>query len=239
MKKISFLILFLASYLYSETLHFDISFVGITVVKAKFIYRDNSLQVFAISTGMAKLLKSLDNKYIAKYNDNSDSLFLPSYFKKDIAQKDFYEKRQFAYKRDITTARMLDFINNKSKEYKIPYDIRDFFSTLYYLRYHQKDTLSFYIDANTVLWKGSAVFIKKEKITMDKKDYLTRKYQITYKKISKENKKENSDMLTNNLVGNSKTLYLWFTEDKNHLPIKAKFKMKPFSVFWTLNSVKN
>ena len=48
--------------------------------------------------------------------------------------------------------------------------------------------------------------------------------------------KERSDMLTNNLVNEERSLVFWFSDDEQRLPLKAKFKMKPFAVVWKLNS---
>ena len=46
-------------------------------------------------------------------------------------------------------------------------------------------------------------------------------------------------MLTNNLVNDEKSLYFWFTADEQHIPVKAKFAMKPFPVIWKLDSYKD
>ena len=48
--------------------------------------------------------------------------------------------------------------------------------------------------------------------------------------------KERSDMLTNNLVNEERSLLFWFSDDEQRLPLKAKFIMKPFAVVWKLNS---
>ncbi len=238
-KYFSVLLLFLFTSLNAEVMNFDIRYLGLTVVKSTFTFENNSLVVTAKSTGVAKLLKNMDNKYIAKY-PIEDSLFLPVYYKKIINQNSYREKRQYFYNRINKRAKRTDFYNkNLNKEYNIPADIRDFFSTLFYLRKNLNDSLDFDIDANTIFWKGKAKFRGIEKVTLADTTVSTKKYEITYEKITKDVKKENSDMLTNNLVGNKKKLYLWFTRDERHIPVKAQFKVKLFSVYWFLTDYKN
>lgn len=59
--------------------------------------------------------------------------------------------------------------------------------------------------------------------------------ELTFVQIS-SGEKENTDMLTNNLVNEEKSLLFWFSDDERHIPLKAKFVMKPFSVLWKLES---
>ena len=234
-----FIIFFLFISLFAEEMYFDISYLGVTVVKAKFNVDDTSIVVTAKSTGLAKMLKSMDNKYVAKYA-KKDTLYLPQYYKKNINQKSYKEKRLTKYNREKNRAKLIDFYYpEKSKSYDIPKEIRDFFSTLFYLRFSLSDYLEFDIDANSIFWRGIAEFVDNEELKLNGKTINTKKYKITYKRISKEVKKENSDMLTNNLVGKGKVLFLWFTDDDLHIPVKAKFKMKPFSVFWYLTDYQN
>ena len=75
--------------------------------------------------------------------------------------------------------------------------------------------------------------IKKESIktVLGKKDALV--IELDFEKISTSNK-ENTDMLTNNLVDEDKNLIFWISDDDKRIPLKAKFTMKPFAVSWEL-----
>jgi len=90
-----------------------------------------------------------------------------------------------------------------------------------------------WLDANRLIWRVDYEIISKERIGsfLGKKETLLVKIDFT--KIS-DQQAERTDMLTNNLVSEENSLYIWFSNDNEKLPLKAKFKMKPFSVIWKM-----
>ena len=239
MKYFLFILLFLPAILFSEEMKFDITYLGINIVTATFkLSSDNdSLSVYAYNNSISRILKKMNNHYTATYPSN-DSLFLPKSYKKDIDQKSYVEYRIVQYERMKKRAFRTDYLKVSKKYYTISTDVRDFFSTLMYLRTNKADEINFNLDVNSALWNGKSVFLKDEIVKMGKRQYACKKYKITYKKET-FGESENTDMLTNNLVGKNKVLYLWFTDDKFRVPIKSKFAMKPFSVYWKLKEYKN
>ena len=237
MKRFLFILLFLPAILFPEEMKFDITYLGINIVTASFKYSNDSLGVYAYNNSISRILKKMNNHYTITYQVD-DSLFLPKSYKKDIDQKKYFENRVVQYDREKNIAFRTDYLSNKKKHYNISTYVRDFFSTLMYLRINKADKINFNLDVNSVLWNGKSVFLKNEIIKIGGKQYACKKYKITYKK-EKSGKNENTDMLTNNLVGKNKVLYLWFTDDKFRIPIKSKFAMKPFAVYWKLKEYKN
>lgn len=215
----------------SEVLKLSIRYIGIKVVDVTMIDdREGSLQVWAKATSLASIASSLDNYYASYYNDN----FLSYQYRKRIDQKDYFEDRIVNYDRSTLIAERTSFIDStKTCSYPIIKESRDFFSALYSLRSIRENQGELWLDAGKSIWKGTFKEIEKQKIRTIFGKINTRKLEISFQKIS-ESKKERSDMLTNNLVDEQKLLYLWFTDDEEAIPVKAKFKMSPFSVTWKL-----
>lgn len=236
MKRFLLILLFLPAMIFPEEMKFDIRYIGINIVSASFKLSNDSLSVYAHNKSISRILKKMNNHYTAIYPPK-DSLFLPKIYKKDIDQKTYFENRTVRYDRVKKIAFRKDYLSNKKKDYRISNDVRDFFSALMFLRINKADSINFTLDVNSVLWHGQSVFLKDEPIKIGKRQYYSKKYKITYKK-EKAGKDENTDMLTNNLVGADKILYLWFTDNKFRIPVKSKFLMKPFSVYWKLKEYK-
>lgn len=235
MKKISFLLLLvLCVYLLSaETLTLTIHYLGLPVVNVSMTDNGRSINVKAKATKIASIAAKMDNTYISDYTDN----YLPLSYRKIIKQKGYWEDRNTHYDRSSFTAIRESFLSDsKNKKYQIKSESRDFFSALYFLRtVCENDSGELWLDANALIWKANYKLLGKEKIStkIGKIDAL--KMELTFVQIS-SGEKENTDMLTNNLVNEEKSLLFWFSDDERHIPLKAKFVMKPFSVLWKLES---
>jgi len=59
--------------------------------------------------------------------------------------------------------------------------------------------------------------------------------EVCFSRIS-QTQKERSDMLTNNLVNEDNVLTLWISTSDQRIPLKARYSMKPFAVFWILET---
>ncbi len=188
------------------------------------------IEVFAESEGIASYLADLDNYYCLHYNGD----FLPYLYIKKINQKGYEEDRTISYNQINGSAyRTSNVSREKEKKYKINYPSRDFFSALFYLRFFEGNECSLFLDVASVPWECFIKKDKNEKIKILGKEAECRKFKISFKKKNNR-KKERTDMLTNNLVKEENDLYFWITDDERRIPVRAEYKMLPFSVYWNL-----
>lgn len=234
--KLSFLLfIFFAHHLYSEQYDLAIKYLGISVVNVKISDSNNKLTVKAKATSIASIAAKMDNLYSIEYIDN----YLPIMYAKKINQKDYFEDRITTYDRINLKANRTSFLDaGKDCEYNIVDPIRDFFSSLLYLRNAIDDEQGeIWLDANKLLWKAKYEVMEKETIKCILGKLRTIKVKIDFINVS-GGEKERSDMLTNNLVNEERSLYFWFSDDERRIPVKAKFVMKPFPVTWKLKNYK-
>ncbi|MCK4311353.1 MAG: DUF3108 domain-containing protein [Candidatus Cloacimonetes bacterium] len=228
-----FLFILIYSFLNSEQIDLSIKYLGIKVVKVRITDINNILEIRAKSTSIASIASKMDNLYLSEYSDN----YLPLRYEKKINQKKYVEDRITLYNRENLTANRTSYIDpDKNCEYSIKSTSRDFFSALFYLR----NTIDLnqgymWIDANKIIWKAEYRILGNEILKTPLGKISTIKVEITCFKIS-PGSKERSDMLTNNLVDEEKSLFFWFTDDEKRIPVKAKFAMKPFPVVWKLEA---
>ena len=232
-RAIVIILLFIPFSLVAETFDLSIKYLGISVVKVSMIDEDSTLAIRAKSTFIASIASNMDNSYRSVYSGN----FLPSTYKKNIDQGDYFEYRTIEYNREkLTAKRISDVSPFYNSEYPIKPESRDFFSALFYLR-KAIDVPSgeLWIDANKLIWRVEYSVVGKEVIStkLGKKQAIKVEMKF-YNHLGGE--RERSDMLTNNLVNEERSLVFWFSDDEQRLPLKAKFKMKPFAVVWKLNS---
>lgn len=232
MRTILLIFFFVTTLSYSEVLHLQIKYIGINAVDVLMKNQNNHITINAKTNGLIKLVTNLDNHYKIKYQQN----YLPEFYLKDINQGNYFENRKTTYTHKDSTAYRISFLDSANViKYKINSKTRDFFSALFYLRnnlFAKEKTL--WIDANSILWKANYTILKKEKLNtiLGKKNTLLVK--LDFIKMEKDKIETRSDMLTNNLVNEKNSLYFWFTQDEKKIPVKAKFTMKPFSVYWIL-----
>jgi len=237
MKRLFFcVVLLITSQLFStENMQLSIRYLGIPVVNVSLKTSSDSLLVHAESTALASLAADMNNSYIINYEDN----FLPKTYKKIIKQKDYQENRVTSYNRKEQIASRISSIDStKNVHYTILPDTRDFFSALTYLRYSHQESGTIILDANMLLWTAKFKLLKNETLKTNLGKIKCSKYIVEFTKLIGD-ERERSDMLTNNLVDEEKELYLWVTNDKNRIPVKAKFHMNPFSVYWHLTEYEN
>jgi len=96
-----------------------------------------------------------------------------------------------------------------------------------------QDKGEIWLDANALIWKAKYEITGKEELNTELGSLEAIKVKFTFKQISK-GEKENSDMLTNNLVNEDRSLLFWFSNDERKIPLKSKFLMKPFAVTWKM-----
>ncbi len=217
----------------AEQLHLTIRYLGLPVVNVVMTDNGSVISVQAKATKIASIAAKMDNSYISEYKDN----YLPISYKKVIDQKDYEENRVTEYDRDILTAKRSSYLDfAEDRNYAIKSESRDFFSSLYYLRTICDQPFGeLWLDANSLIWKATYRMIDREILKTEFGKIEAFKVELTFQQISQA-KKENTDMLTNNLVNEERSLIFWFSNDERRLPLKAKFMMKPFAVTWKLET---
>lgn len=217
------------SSLFAEKMEFSINYLSVSIANVVFYQNEKQINVHANSTKITQFLAdTIDNSYIIKYEKE----FLPISYQKRINQKKFKEESLTEFRHDYAIYH--DLITNQKSNYQSIPNRRDFFSALYYLRkqnLHQNQV--FNLDANKNPWICEVEFLKKEKLKTILGKKNTYKVKLNFKKNG-QFKKGKSDILTNNLVSESNSLYFWFTDDELQIPVKAEYTSSPFSVTWLL-----
>jgi len=225
-------ILVLSSFCFAEHLQMSIRYLGLKVVNVDMIDNDYTLTITAKATGLGSIASNMDNQYQSSYQGE----YLPDKYSKVIYQKKYSENRIINYNRNNLKAERRSRISQDlDLQYPIMADSRDFFSALYYIRRHLDEPSTIYLDANSLIWKADYRVVKKERINtiLGKQEAFV--VEVAFQKIS-QTARERSDMLTNNLVNEDNVLTLWISDSKERLPLKAKYSMKPFAVYWILDA---
>ncbi len=209
---------------------FNIRYLGMKIAEVELTDNigkgEGNIIVKANSVGLGNILFKIDNQYETEYIDD----YLSIIYSKSIQQKNFTQERKNYLKPSEKKVETL--LDGKRSNYSLPgmEDARDFFSALLYLRNTVAgQTQRIQIYANNNIWSAQISYLGEDKIK--KKDTL--KYRIDFQQISR-NKKQRSDVLTNNIVKEDGALYLWFSNDDDRLFLQAEYEASPFSVFWTL-----
>ena len=235
MRKKNLLIIFilvLSSFCLAEHLQMSIRYLGLKVVNVDMIDNDNLLSVTAKTTGLGSIASSMDNQYQSSYQGE----YLPDSYSKVIFQKGYSENRVISYDRSNLIAKRKSKLSKElDLQYPIMHESRDFFSALYYIRRHLAEPSTIYLDANSLIWKADYRVVKKEMINtiLGKQEAFV--VEVVFQKISQTARKR-SDMLTNNLVNEDNVLTLWISDSKERLPLKARYSIKPFAVYWILDA---
>lgn len=231
--------LFVCSMLFSinsnETLHFTIDYLGLTVANVSFIKTDSLLSVKAKSTALTNFFTGyFDNTY----KTTIDSFFLPTIYQKSIEQRKYTERSITIYDFYQNIAFFVDTHNDILQQYSIQDETRDFFSALFFCRtldLEQEYTLK--VDAAGKIWLVNITYLKVENLKTSIGEFHTKKIQVTFSPFD-ETLKMRSDIFTNNFVNSENTLYIWFTDDLNQIPVKTQYSMKRFNVFWNIKEYK-
>jgi hypothetical protein len=223
------LLLALSVVLGAETMRFDLQYLGVSWIKVEMTDDGQTLSICAQSTGLADSWAFTDNSYTLSYRDDH----LPDVYRKAIHQKEYRENSTTCYDRQAGTAR---FENRDSSQlprtYRIDPQVRDFFSALYYLRFNP-GVSEISLDANGLIWKAMVRPMGVEKLATPWGKVDCDRVRITFRKVT-PGEPRNSDMLTNNLVREKNTLDFWITRDERKAPVRAEYRMFPWSVVWKL-----
>ena len=194
-----------------------------------------NISVNASSRSIVTAFYKIDNQYLSVCEND----FHPKKYEKNILQGDFKEKKLILFNSKDSSVIIKDLLKGTEKTISPVADfneIYDIFSALFHIRFAgQKTDCSLFCFANCNIWKVKFSYLGRDILDFSEKEYKTLKYLVEFKQISKNNSSR-TDILTNNLVNEKHHLILWFSDDELRLPIKAKYVMFPFSVYWHLES---
>ncbi|MCL1827304.1 MAG: DUF3108 domain-containing protein [Candidatus Cloacimonetes bacterium] len=235
MKTCSFLICFFLSALLlnAESMSLSIDYLGISVATVSFRLEDDLLTVTAKSNKVTNVFtSSFDNTYRTVL----DSLFLPRIYQKNIVQSNYRENSITVYDLIKLQGKFRDTQNDIENNYIITEGTRDFFSNLFYLRtldLTQNHTLM--VDSAGKIWMVKTAFIQKEKLKTSIGIFNTQKIEISFAEYD-NGQKIRSDIFTNNFIKDGNTLYIWFSDDSECIPLKTQYNQKPANVYWTIKN---
>lgn len=220
----------------TDRYRFSLTYLGMTV--AEVVMKDEKtenqgiLSVQALSTRAGKLLFPINNRYCINYLGQ----YLPVSYEKDIEQRGFSLNKIANFNREHGKVVITD--SSVQQTIELNSEGRDFFSSLLYLsdiiRTESGNWIeqgSIIVYANNNFWQANYLYEGKQRI----RRIDAGKYRITFKRIS-NNESDRSDVLTNNLIKEDAELFLWYSQDKGELPLRAEFTGSPFSVFWHLET---
>lgn len=239
MIRIGFLLLLFSTALLfaGERIDLTIRYLGLPVVNVVMTDDGEKIEISGKATTIASIAARMNNHYISYYQGD----FLTEKYRKIIRQKDYEEDRITGYDRKNLIADRISYLHsNRNKQYPIVPESRDFYAALYYLRQmlNSQSSGEIWLDANAFIWKAEYEVIGSEEINSELGRMQSVIVKFIFRQIS-QGTKENSDMLTNNLVDEKKSLLFWFSADERKIPLKAKFEMKPFPVIWKLENYSN
>ena len=219
-----------------EKMSISISYLYLQAATGEIILeKQDSLQIISVnafSNGFISTIYNVDNKYISTCNLD----FIPISYEKEVNQKNIREKKIVIFKHDISIAKTIDLINHSEISYPIDSQSYDIFSLLFAIRDMLPiDNSHFFCLANYNIWRVNIKFIENEVLKLKSESKECSKYLIQVEKVLDNNIKSRTDMLTNNLIQKEINLFLWFSNDEKHIPIKAKYVMFPFSLYWDID----
>ncbi|MFA5244300.1 MAG: DUF3108 domain-containing protein, partial [Pedobacter sp.] len=151
--KISFIIVFflLSIWLWAEKLTMTINYLGLNVTDVIMEDDGQVLTVTAKSTRLAEIAAVMDNQYISEYTSD----YLPVTRYKKILQNKYNEDRIIEYDRkQLMATRTSKLATDPDTTYPIYAESRDFFTALFYIRYHLETPQKLYLDANGLIWSA-------------------------------------------------------------------------------------
>lgn len=219
--------------LFADKINITIKYIGFNVSYVTMEDAGGELLITARSSALASIASGMNNQYSIIYQGD----YLPETYAKVIDQKDYQERRIINYDRENNRASLISFIDpDRNQSYPIHPEARDFFSALFYLGHNLEESGgTLWLDAGNLIWRADYEIVERESIRTFQGKQKTIMVKVNFQKLS-EADKVRSDMLTNNLVSEENDLYIWFTDDAERIPVKAKFAMKPFSVIWKVTA---
>lgn len=211
-----------------EKIDYSLSYLGMPIGLAQFTISDSTI----VAKAKSSALSSITARFEYQYTINYVGTFLPLTSHKTAKQENLDEDKTFIWNHTQKTASMLEK-NGTKKEYIIPFNTRDFFTGMFF--FARTDSSSSYFDINGIVYRGELIFLKKETIKTALGKKSAQKCKIRFEKISLAQRTK-SDMLTNNIVKEKNTLYIWFSGETPKIPLKIEFEQPLFNIHWSIKN---
>jgi hypothetical protein len=214
-----------------EKLTFEVTFLNIPVVTAELEVTEVGftgdepvvhLAVVGRSTPFYSLLYPVNNHYDAYFTWPSARTLK---YSRCISEPGVDLRRTIRYEDGLARTDGAD-------PRPVPWDVRDLFTALYVLRgypLHDGQVIESVLDLDGEIWTARTTVLGRE---------TTETRMVRFHPMNEDNpKRPESDVMTNNLVREKTKLTFWFSDDDRHLPLRAEYRMAPFSLKTVLCSV--
>jgi hypothetical protein len=223
-----------------EQLTFDVTFLNIPVVTARLEAYEVGycgdepvvhLAVTGYSTPFYSLLYPVDNRYDTYFTWPSARTLR---YSRSISEPGVELQRTIRYENGLALTEGQD-------PRPVPSGVRDLFTALFALRGYSLDdgqVIESTLDLDGQIWIARTEVLGRETIETGLGEHDAVKVLIRFEPMDPDgSERPDSDVMTNNLVKKKTKLTFWFSDDDLHLPLRAEYRMAPFSLKTVLRSV--
>jgi|GEM_PF-1303201 len=222
-----------------EILTFDVTFLNIPVVTARLEVTEAGysgdepvvhLAVTGKSTPFYSLLYPVDNRYDAYFTWPSARTLR---YCRSISEPGVDLQRAIRYENGLA-------LTEEEDPRPVPRDVRDLFTALFVLRgydLHDGQVIESTLDLDGEMWNARTTVLGRERTETGLGEHDAVKVMVRFEPTNPDGpERPDSDVMTNNLVRKKTKLAFWFSDDDRHLPLRAEYRMAPFSLKTVLRS---
>jgi hypothetical protein len=223
-----------------EKLTFEVTFLNIPVVTARLEVTEVGysgdepvihLEVTGRSTPFYSLLYPVDNRYDAYFTWPSARTLR---YGRSISEPGVDLQRTIRYENGLALTEDCD-------PRPVPGNVRDLFTALFALRGYELDdgrVIESTLDLDGEIWTARTTVMGRERTETGLGEHDAVKVMIRFQPNNPEDpRRPDSDVMTNNLVREKTKLTFWFSDDDLRLPLRAEYRMAPFSLKTVLRSL--
>jgi len=222
-----------------EILTFDVTFLNIPVVTARLEMTEEGysgdepvihLAVTGRSTPFYSLLYPVDNRYDAYFTWPSARTLR---YSRSISEPGVDLQRTIHYDNGLAWTETED-------PRPVPGDVRDLFTALFALRGYalcDSQVIESTLDLDGQIWIARTTVLGRETTETGLGEHDAVKVMVRFQPMDPDGpERPDSDVMTNNLVKEKTKLTFWFSDDERRLPLRAEYRMAPFSLKTVLRS---
>jgi hypothetical protein len=223
-----------------ERLTFEVTFLNIPVVRAEWEVAEVGfsgdeavvhLAVVGRSTPFYSLLYPVNNRYDAYFTWPSAHTLK---YTRCIDEPGVDLQRTIRYQNGLALTEGVD-------PRPVPGGVRDLFTALYALRgqpLQDGQIIESLLDLDGQMWTALTTVLGREMTKTHLGSHRAVKVLVRFHPLSQDgHERPESDVMTNNLVREKTKLTFWFSDDDRHLPLRAEYRMAPFSLKTVLSSI--
>ncbi len=223
-----------------EKLTFEVTFLNIPVVTAELEVTEVGfsgnepvlhLAVTGRSTSFYSLLYPVNNRYDAYFTWPSARTLK---YSRSISEPGVDLQRTIRYQDGLART-------EGAEPRPVPRGVRDLFTALYALRGYPLDDgqlVESLLDLDGEIWTVRTTVLGHETTQTDMGTHQAIKVLVRFQPMNPDDpSRPESDVMTNNLVRENTKLTFWFSDDDRRLPLRAEYRMAPFSLKTVLKSM--